>query len=223
MSPRQRNRGIKRAAAAAGAGVAPLTWAERLDVIDALCLVLDGVYSHLPLKRSLYGFDVIRGLEHLRQQVPIVTGFTPPTGTVGAYPLVTQDSAGIILTVTPRISPEENIVMEVVAEKSAFTGAGVPLFVDPTTGNQITSPIKDISTARTVVGVPNGQTIVLGGMISKNDETIERKVPWLGDLPVIGLPFRYRLFESLARPQVERAVVLDIEAFKRRLESVAGD
>ena len=39
----------------------------------------------------------------------------------------------------------------------------------------------------------------------------------------IGLPFRYRLFESLARPQVERAVVLDIEAFKRRLESVAGD
>jgi hypothetical protein len=120
-----------------------------------------------------------------------VTGFTPPTGTVGAYPLVTQDSAGIILTVTPRISPEENIVMEVVAEKSAFTGAGVPLFVDPTTGNQITSPIKDISTARTVVGVPNGQTIVLGGMISKNDETIERKVPWLGDLPIIGLPFRY--------------------------------
>ncbi|HEX5075924.1 MAG TPA: S41 family peptidase [Gemmatimonadaceae bacterium] len=73
MSPRQRNRGIKRAAAPAGAGVAPLTWAERLDVIDALCLVLDGVYSHLPLKRSLYGFDVIRGLEHLRQQVPIVT------------------------------------------------------------------------------------------------------------------------------------------------------
>ena len=125
------------------------------------------------------------------QQVPIVTGFTPPTATVGAYPLVTQDSAGIILTVTPRISPEENIVMEVVAEKSAFTGAGVPLFVDPTTGNTIESPIKDITTARTTVGVPNGQTIVLGGMISKNDETLERKVPWLGDVPYLGLPFRY--------------------------------
>ncbi len=39
----------------------------------------------------------------------------------------------------------------------------------------------------------------------------------------IGLPFRYRVFESLARPQVERAVVLDVEAFKRRLESVATD
>ncbi|MCA9073316.1 MAG: type II and III secretion system protein, partial [Planctomycetaceae bacterium] len=108
-----------------------------------------------------------------------------------AYPIVVQDAAGIILTVTPRISPEENIVMEVVAEKSAFTGAGVTIFVDTTNGNEITSPIKDITTARTTVGVPNGQTIVLGGMITKNDETIERKVPWLGDLPYLGLPFRY--------------------------------
>ena len=39
----------------------------------------------------------------------------------------------------------------------------------------------------------------------------------------IGLPFRFRIFECLARPQVERAVALDLEAFKRRLESVAGD
>jgi uncharacterized protein YndB with AHSA1/START domain len=39
----------------------------------------------------------------------------------------------------------------------------------------------------------------------------------------IGVPFRYRIFESLARPQVERAVGLDVEAFKRRLESVATD
>jgi uncharacterized protein YndB with AHSA1/START domain len=39
----------------------------------------------------------------------------------------------------------------------------------------------------------------------------------------IGVPFRYRIFESLARPQVERAVALDVEAFKRRLESVASD
>ena len=39
----------------------------------------------------------------------------------------------------------------------------------------------------------------------------------------IGLPFRLRIFEGLARPQVERAVTLDLEAFRRRLESVASD
>jgi uncharacterized protein YndB with AHSA1/START domain len=39
----------------------------------------------------------------------------------------------------------------------------------------------------------------------------------------IGLPLRYRMFESMARPQVERAAALDIEAFKRRLESTTPD
>ncbi len=39
----------------------------------------------------------------------------------------------------------------------------------------------------------------------------------------IGLPFRYRVFESMARPQVQRAAALDIEALKRGLESVSTD
>ena len=38
----------------------------------------------------------------------------------------------------------------------------------------------------------------------------------------IGLPLRYRMFESMARPQVERAAALDVEALRRRLESTAG-
>jgi C-terminal processing protease CtpA/Prc len=54
-------------------GVNPLSWAERLDIVDALLEVLDGVYSHLTLKRSLYGFDVVRALEHLRQALPTMT------------------------------------------------------------------------------------------------------------------------------------------------------
>lgn len=37
----------------------------------------------------------------------------------------------------------------------------------------------------------------------------------------IGLPLRYRMLESMAAPQVRRAAGLDLEAFRRRLESVA--
>jgi len=37
----------------------------------------------------------------------------------------------------------------------------------------------------------------------------------------IGLPFRYRIFESMARPQVERAAALDIESLRRQLESTS--
>jgi hypothetical protein len=53
--------------------VAPLSWGQRMNIIDALSQVLDGIYAHLPLKRALYGFDIVRGLEHLRQQLPMMS------------------------------------------------------------------------------------------------------------------------------------------------------
>ena len=99
--------------------------------------------------------------------------------------------------VTPRITPDGMIIMEIVAEKSEFTGEGVPVLIDGATGNVIESPIKDLSVVRTTVSVANNQTIVLGGMITKSDQTITRKVPWLGDLPILGKPFRYDSTSSL--------------------------
>jgi hypothetical protein len=50
----------------------PLDWGQRLDLIDAWTMVIEGVYAHLPLKRSLYGFDPLRALEHLRREVPLL-------------------------------------------------------------------------------------------------------------------------------------------------------
>ncbi len=124
------------------------------------------------------------------QNVPIVTGVTQTNATTG--PQVTRDDAGVILTVIPRISPDSNIVMELVAEKSQYNLTnGVPIFTDTATGNTITSPVKDISTARTTVSVPNGQTIVLGGLITERIDEAHRKVPILGDIPIIGTAFRY--------------------------------
>ena len=38
----------------------------------------------------------------------------------------------------------------------------------------------------------------------------------------VGLPLRFRMFESMVAPQARRAAALDLEAFKRRLESAAG-
>ena len=124
------------------------------------------------------------------QQVPIVTGVNIGTSGI-ANPNITQDEAGIILSVTPRINPDGLIVMETVAEKSQYRDSGVAIFTDAATGNTIESPIKDITTVRTTVAVPNGQTIVLGGMITETDESVVRKVPWLGDIPILGRGFRF--------------------------------
>lgn len=123
------------------------------------------------------------------QQVPVVNGVTVNDNFV--TPQIEQQDVGIILQVTPRVTQDGTINMDVYAEKSSLSAGGVPVFSDATTGNVIESVIIDSAIADTVVSVPNGQTIVIGGMITKSDETLERKVPWLGDLPLLGSLFRY--------------------------------
>ncbi|MEO2018227.1 MAG: hypothetical protein ABGZ53_28070, partial [Fuerstiella sp.] len=59
--------------------------------------------------------------------------------------------------------------------------------------NVIESPIKDIVEVTATLSVMSGQTIVLGGMITKANIEIRRKVPFAGDLPLIGPLFRYDL------------------------------
>ena len=127
------------------------------------------------------------------QQVPVVDGVAlTPVGS--ANPIIRQDQAGIILKVTPRVNAHGEVVIDVLAEKSEFRigkGSGVPIFTDATNGNVIEAPIKDLSKARATVSCPNGQTIVLGGMITKGTSVMERKVPLLGDIPLLGRLFRY--------------------------------
>ncbi len=140
---------------------------------------------HIPTSANL--------LTHIQlsQLVPVISGAT--TNNLGGItPVIgTPQQVGIILQVTPRISPDGTIVMETIANKSAISGRGVPILTDPTTGSVVESPIFDLSEARATVAVPDGQTIVLGGMITQSDDTIERKVPWLGDIPFLGTAFRY--------------------------------
>lgn len=143
---------------------------------------------------SVQAMDNQPALIQQGQEVPVVTQISQATGTQPANPQVQQQPAGIILSVTPRITPDGNVIMSINAEKSAFNltaGSGVPIFTDLNTGNVVESPVKDISQAQTVISVPNGQTVVLGGLITSRTDNIHRRVPWLGDVPVLGWAFRY--------------------------------
>lgn len=65
---------------------------------------------------------------------------------------------------------------------------------------------------------PDGVTIELDAQLS-SDDALTTRLRWSVRM---GLPLRYRMFESMVAPQAKRAATLDLEAFKRRLESVAG-
>jgi uncharacterized protein YndB with AHSA1/START domain len=64
---------------------------------------------------------------------------------------------------------------------------------------------------------PDGVTIQIDAALAP--EGSETRLRWSLQ---IGLPLRFRMFESMVAPQVRRAVTLDLEAFRRRVESSAG-
>ena len=133
------------------------------------------------------------GLIHVGQTFQQVNGIgTANTLTGVQQPQLQERAVGIQLTVTPRVSPDGTIVMEVVATKDQISPNNtVPISADFQTGTTFNSPVIDTSTAQASVSVRDGQTIVLGGMITRTEGTTERKVPWLADLPLLGSVFRY--------------------------------
>ena len=125
------------------------------------------------------------------QQVPVVTS-TVQNAFGGLSPVLgAPQQVGIILSVTPRIRPDGTVIVETIATKSQIASEGVAIGQDPTTGTVIESPIFDITEVQATVAVPDGHTVVMGGMIVQSNDTIERKVPWLGDIPWLGTAFRY--------------------------------
>ncbi len=140
------------------------------------------------------------------QRVPIIqSAIVNSLGNL--QPLIQYDNAGIILTVQPRITPDGMIALEAYAEKSQYeigpTG-GVTIISQPG-GPSLTSPIKDITRAEASVNVASGNTVVMGGMITSNDQLTTTKVPWLGDVPIIGQAFR---FDSKTTKRTELLIFL---------------
>jgi len=117
-----------------------------------------------------------------------------------------MDNVGLILTVQPRISPDGLVVMAIDAEKSELESeaTGIPIFTSPS-GQVVRSPIVDATTAQTTVAAMSGQTIVLGGLITKKDTKEHHGVPVLEDIPVVQNFFR---FDSTIKEKSELLIIM---------------
>ena len=121
------------------------------------------------------------------QTVPYITN-----STIGVNGQITntvlQQPVGIILQVTPKINEDGNVVMRVEPQVSSLSTSTVNL------GNNVFAPIFNITQAATTVAAQHGQTIVIGGLITRRDDKLERKIPFLGELEYIGAAFRFRTY-----------------------------
>ncbi len=99
------------------------------------------------------------------------------------------EEVGTILTVTPHITAENQILMALSPERSTYQ-------YDP---NGI---IINTSNAQTNVIVANGQTAVIGGLTTEDEDNGEYGVPILKDIPIIGALFRFTRKETSNRDLV---------------------
>jgi type IV pilus assembly protein PilQ len=88
------------------------------------------------------------------------------------------------LTVTPQITPDNNIIMDLRVHKDSVGE------VISTGGLGGTVPSIDTRSVETQVLVADGQTVVLGGIYETERREAEKKVPYLGDIPFVGALFR---------------------------------
>ena len=123
---------------------------------------------------------------HIEQgtEIPYVT-----PGSANAPATVSFKKAVLRLDVTPQITPDNRIIMTVEVRKDQ-----VGQFVPVQGGGQV--PSIDTRNVTTQISVNNGDTAVIGGIYEETLRNEVDKVPWLGDLPLLGYLFKTTLKSS---------------------------
>ena len=111
-----------------------------------------------------------------------------------ATPYVTEGSNTITLDLHPEVSVLKSQVAISNLKASGETGSlgnvnsASAIRLIPTA---LGWPVVDVRTTQTSVAVDSGETIVLGGLIKDSETVTKRKIPVLGDIPLLGKAFQY--------------------------------
>ncbi len=118
------------------------------------------------------------------QSVPLITSVRYDNYG-NAINSVTYEDVGVILKVTPFITKDNMVEMIIAPEISSL---------DPTTTVPISAdvsvPVINVRSADTVAVTPDGQTVVIGGLMSNTKTKYTSKIPLLGDIPLLGNLFK---------------------------------
>ncbi|HIO43027.1 MAG TPA: type II secretion system protein GspD, partial [Gammaproteobacteria bacterium] len=128
------------------------------------------------------------------QEIPITTGETLSGSNSNPFRSVTRQEIGVKLVVRPQINEGNAVKMYINQEVSSIFG---PL------GEMSTDLITNKRNIKTTVLVEDGETIVLGGLIDDDVQESVKKVPFLGDIPLLG-----RLFKTTSISRTKRNLMV---------------
>jgi general secretion pathway protein D len=123
-------------------------------------------------------------------QIPVPSSVT--LSTYGSQTAIQWLSVGIILNVTPIITSDGMVEMIVAPQISSVDPALGQAIGTSSNGVPITVPGIAIESANTVVVTPDGQTVVIGGLMKNSKSSTDSKIPILGDIPGLGAVFHHK-------------------------------
>ena len=141
---------------------------------------------------------------------PYVNSVLVSTGVSQTFGVQYLD-VGVILDVTPQISPDGTVTMQVSQQANELLGF-------QNLGNNITAPTVATRSAQATIRVTDGQTVILGGIISDNVTRNVEKVPLLGDIPLLGNLFRH---STVSKKKTELLVFLTPRVVRTPEEAAA--
>ena len=172
-----------------------------MGVNTALNALITSGDGKLLARPNVLTFNGNKATIFVGDQLPIVTPNASTSGGSITY-TTSYKNAGITLSYVPRINEDNQISASVFVEVSTPVSVTLDVGGQKTTAYQITT-----RSAQTNVRMKDGDTLVIGGLISSSDVKSFNKVPLLGDLPILG-----KLFQSISKSKNETEVVIFLKA-----------
>ncbi|QTD57873.1 type II secretion system secretin GspD [Parasphingorhabdus cellanae] len=169
--------------------------------------------SNLLSTPSLTVNNNLKGSILFGQEIPVSTGEALSDNFDNAFRTIQRQNVGIELEVTPQINAGDEVRLELRQEVSSIAGPVSDDF------NELIINKREI---QTTVTVGDGEIIALGGLLDDNERRTIEKIPFLGDIPLIGELFKSRGKERVKtnlmvfiRPKILRSRA-DARAFSAR-------
>jgi general secretion pathway protein D len=116
--------------------------------------------------------------------------------------------ANSTLTIEPQVNSEDNLTLKLTLEISSFSGSGSVNLPPGTNSRKYEGEVT----------VPNGRYVVFGGLEQETERFVENKVPFLGDIPILG-----HLFKNWNRSKTKTKVYIFVRPTIFEQNSFSGE
>ncbi|RMG13662.1 MAG: hypothetical protein D6731_11770 [Planctomycetota bacterium] len=164
------------------------------DSFDKLPIIMSAIANYQESKLVTRPFaltnDNTPATFTINDRVPFLT---TTVNNVASQQNVQFADANTTLTIEPQVNSNENLTLKLNLQLEAFSGSPVGGLPPPSNSRSYEGEVT----------VPNGHYVVFGGLESENEGYTESKIPFLGDLPIVG-----HLFKDWSRSKTKTKIYI---------------